>query len=98
MIPFQYIGKEVERKAQEGEDVAVLEGRGPIRYGYGRKAKTRSAEPTLIARARRFGLRKLMRESKASQHSIERFLDGGRVHPSTREKLKAAVERLDRAN
>ena len=98
MLPFEYIDKEVERRAQEGEDIAVLEGRGPIRYGYGRKAKTRSADPELIAKARRFGLRQLMREAKASQHSVERFLDGGRVHPSTRAKLKAVIERLDRAH
>lgn len=97
MLPFEYIGKEVERSSQEGEDVAVLENKGAIQYGSGRKRKTRSADPGLVAKAKHYGLRQLMRESKASQHSVERFLDGGRVHPSTREKLKAAIERLDQA-
>jgi hypothetical protein len=97
MLPFQYIGKEVERRAQEGEDVAVLENSGPIRYGSGQKAKTRPADPALIVRARRYELRKLMREAKSSQHSVERFLDGERVHPATRAKLQLAIEGLEKA-
>ena len=63
IIPFNLIGKEVERRAQEGEDVIVLESTGPIRYQAGQRAKTRSADPGLIHRARRFGPRLLMRES-----------------------------------
>src|SRR6266576_2581647 len=96
MLPFEYIGKEVERRAQEGEDPAILESSGPIRYGTGQKAKTRSADPTLIARARHFGVRQLMRESGASQHAIERFLHGDRIHPGTRARLASAVEKLER--
>ncbi len=97
MLPFDYIGKEIERKAQEGEDPAIFENKGPIRYGSGRASQTRSADPAVIAKARRYGLRQLMRESKASQHSVERFLVGGRVHPRTRARLKLAIEALDRA-
>jgi len=96
MLPFEYIGKEVERRAQEGEDVAVLENSGPISYGSGRKGKTRSADPMLIAKARRYGLRQLMRESGASQHAVERFLKGERLHPATRARLEEAVQRLER--
>jgi hypothetical protein len=96
MLPFEYIGKEVERRAQEGEDVANLESSGPIRYGSGRKAKTRSADPLLIQKARRFGLRPLMRASGASQHATERYLKGERVHPGTRARLEEAVNKLER--
>ena len=95
MLPFEYIGKEIERRAQEGEDVAVLGGEGPIRYGAGRQAKTRSAAPLLIQKARRYGLRLLMRESGTSQHATERFLGGERVHPSTRKKPADAVANLE---
>lgn len=95
MLPFEYIGKETERRAQEGEDVAVLEAEGPIRYGSGRKAKTRSAAPLLIQKARRYGLRLLMRASRTSQHATERFLRGERVHPGTRKKLADAVANLE---
>jgi len=96
MLPFEYIGKEVERRGQEGEDPSILEKGGPIRYGSGRKAKTRSADPALIEKARRYGLRQLMRESGASQHSTERFLRKERVHPGTRKKLADAVANLER--
>ncbi|HTT23512.1 MAG TPA: hypothetical protein VMG82_31580, partial [Candidatus Sulfotelmatobacter sp.] len=95
MLPFEYIGKEIERRAQEGEDVAVLEGEGPIRYGSGRQAKTRSAAPLLIQKARRYGLRLLMRASGTSQHATERFLRGERVHPGTRKKLADAIADLE---
>jgi len=95
MLPFEYIGKEVERRAQEGEDVAVLESDGPMRYGSGRKVKTRSADPLLIQKARRFGVRPLMRASGASQHATKRFLRGERVHPGTRARLEEAVNKLE---
>ncbi len=95
MTPFNLIGKEVERRAQEGEDVSVLESSAPIRYQAGR-GKTRPADPGLILRAKRFSLRQVMRESGVSQHSVERFLCGEPVHPSTRAGLKQAVEKLER--
>jgi len=37
-----------------------------------------------------------MRESDVSQHAIERFLDGKRIHPATRKKLADAVDKLER--
>ena len=94
MIPFEYIGKEVERRAQEGEDVAILENSGPIRYGSRRNAKTRPADLALIAKAGRYGLRELIRDSKTSQHAVERFLQGKRVYPGTRMKLEKAIQKL----
>src|SRR5439155_8638385 len=32
MTPFIFIGKEIERRAQEGEDVSILGNSGPIQY------------------------------------------------------------------
>jgi len=96
VLPFHFIGKEIERKAQEGEDISALESTGPIRYEQGQTAKTRAADPALILRAKRFPERQLMRESHVSQHPVERFLSGARVHPSTRTGLMQAVERLER--
>ncbi len=95
MSPLIFIGKEIERRSQEGEDVSVLEHSGPIKYHRGRRVKTRAADAGTIARARRFGLRQLMRESGASQHSVQRFLDGEPVHPSTRLRMEQAVARLE---
>jgi len=96
MTPFAFIGKEIERRAQEGEDIGVLERSGPVQYQAGQTGKTRAADAGVIRRARRFPLRQLMRESGASQHSTERFLHGDRVHPATRVRLERAVERLER--
>jgi hypothetical protein len=92
---FHFLGKEIERKAQEGEDISALESAGPIRYEEGQTAKTRAADPGLILRAKRFGCRQLSRESGVYQHAVERFLDGKRVHPSTRSRLAQAVEKLE---
>ncbi len=96
MRPFVFIGKEIERKAQEGEDVSVLDGAGPLKYHRQQTAKTRPADAGLVLRAQRFGLRQLMRQSGASQHSVERFLQGESVHPATRVKLTQAVAKLER--
>jgi len=96
MIPFIPIGKEIERRAQEGEDVSVLGNSGPIKYHRQQTARTRAADAGLIVRARRFPLRKLMRESGASQHAVTRFLRGDRVHPATRARLARTVEKLER--
>jgi hypothetical protein len=96
MTPFVTIGKEVERKAQEGEDISALENAGPIRYQAGQTTRTHAADARLIIRARRFPKRRLIRESRVSQHAIERFLKGARVHPSTRAKLAKTIEKLER--
>lgn len=95
MTPLIFIGKEIDRRSQEGEDVSVLETSGPIKYHARQRVKTRPADAGTIARARRFGLPQLMRESGRSQHPVQRFLDGEPVHPATRVRLEQAVHRLE---
>jgi len=96
MTPFVLIGKEIERRGQEGEDPSLLGNTGPIQYGRNQTVNTRAGDAALIRRARRFPLRRLMRESGVSQHAIERFLDGERVHPATRVRIARAVEKPER--
>ena len=48
MTPFVFIRKEVERRAQEGEDVSGLENNGPIKYHRNQTAKTRAADAGLV--------------------------------------------------
>jgi hypothetical protein len=74
----------------------MLENAGPIQYHVRRTSKTRAANPKLVLRAQKFPLRKLIRESGASQHATERFLRGERVHPATRDKLAEVVDKLER--
>lgn len=97
MFPFTFIGKEVERRAQEGEDISVVENIRPRTYAARQTANTRAGDTDLIRRARRFSIRKLMRESGASQHATERFLRSERVHLATRARLAQAVEKLERS-
>jgi hypothetical protein len=97
MTPFVFMGKEIERKAQEGEDISAVENRGPVTYQANRTRKTHAADPGLISRAKRFPLRQIMRESGRSQHVVKRFLEGGRVFPQTRERMLKAVLKLERA-
>ena len=94
MIPFITIGKEVERKAQEGEDIGSLESTGPIRYQSRQTVNTRAVDPELQKRLNRFSLRQL-KESGLSRDTIIQARRGARLHPDTRARLKAAVEKLE---
>ena len=94
--PFGYIGKEIERSAQEGEDISLIEADGPIKYEPLRTGKTRAADARLILRAKELPFRRLMREANVSQHALERFLSGARVYASTRAKLARAIEKLEK--
>jgi hypothetical protein len=96
MAPLIPIGKEIERKSQEGEDISVLDNRGPVRYYPGKTANTRPADAALILRASRFSKKLLGRESGASQHAVDRFFRGESIHPGTRKKLAQAVEKLEK--
>jgi hypothetical protein len=95
MNPFLFMGKEIERKAQEGEDISAVENSGPITYQAHRTQNTHAADPGIVLRAKRFPLRQIMRESGLSQHAVERFLDGGRVFPQTREEMMKTVWKLE---
>jgi hypothetical protein len=94
MTPFIPIGKEIERRAQEGEDISILENKGPRRYQPSQTAKTRPADPGLILRAKRLlqdgevSHRRFMHIAKVSQHSFERFLHSECVFPKTRARLE----------
>ncbi|MGA2946084.1 MAG: hypothetical protein WBP65_23005 [Candidatus Sulfotelmatobacter sp.] len=94
MIPFITIGKEVERKAQEGEDISSLENAGPIRYQSGQTANTRAVDPALQKRIGQFSLRQL-KQSDLSRDTIIQARRGARLHPDTRARLARAVDELE---
>jgi hypothetical protein len=93
--PLIPIGKEIERRSQEGEDASMLDSGGPVKYHPHKTANTRPADAALILRASRFPKKLLRRESGASQHAIDRFFHGERIHPATRKKLSQTVEELE---
>lgn len=95
ITPFIPIGKEIERRSQEGDDISVFDNAGPTKYHPRKTANTRPADAALILRASRFSKRLLRRESGVSQHAIDRFFRGHRIHPGTRKKVALAVEELE---
>ena len=98
IIPLIPIGKEIERRSQEGEDISILDTAGPVRYSPRKTANTRPADAALVQRASRFPKKLLRRQSGVSQHAIDRFLNGERIHPATRKKLAQTVEELERSS
>jgi hypothetical protein len=97
ITPFIPIGKEIERRSQEGEDIGVFDNAGPVKYHPRKTTNTRPADSALIARGKRFAKKLLRRKSGVSQHAIDRFFRGERIHPATRKKLADAVTNLERA-
>jgi hypothetical protein len=96
MMPFVFIGKEVERRAQEGEDISVIENTGPIKYQAGQTAKTRAADAGLVKKLNLFSLRQLKQQSGLSRDTVVQARRGARLHPDTRARLAKAVEKLER--
>jgi hypothetical protein len=78
-------------------DISVFDNAGPVKYRPRKTANTRPADISLILRASRFSKKMLRRESGASQHAIDRFFRGERIHPGTRKKLAQTVEEMERA-
>ena len=78
-----------------GTDYHPARATGPIQYGVRKTANTRPADGALIQRASRFSKKLLRRESGVSQHAIDRFLDGERIHPGTRKRLEETVAELE---
>ena len=95
MLPFRFIGKEIERKAQEGEDISVVENTGPFEYQPKLTANTRSADAGLVNRLNQFSLRQL-KQSGLSRDTLIRARRGARLHPATRARLAQTVEKLER--
>jgi hypothetical protein len=86
--PLIPIGKEIDRRSQEGEDIGLVDNAGPVRYYPCKTANTRPADAALIRRASRFPKKLLRRESGVSQHAIDRFLDGERIHAGTQKEVR----------
>ena len=89
------IGKEVERKAQEGEDIGSLEDVGPRRYQSRQTANTRAVDPGLQKLLEKFSLRELSR-SELSRDTIIQARRRARVHPDSRARLEQTVQTLER--
>jgi hypothetical protein len=84
---FRYIGKEADRKWEEGDDISVLEFKS-TEYG---RAKKVVADTSLGEEIRAIGIRKTMELTKMSQHTIEKLVRGEAVKRKTREHVLRAI-------
>jgi hypothetical protein len=96
MTPLIFIGKEIERRAQEGEDLSILENARPISYHRRQTLRTRPCSPELVKRLNRFSLNQL-EQSGLARDTIIRARRGDRVHPSTCNQLADVISKLERA-
>ncbi len=85
---FRYVGKETDRKWEEGDDVSVLEF-STTEYG---RAKSVVADPSIRDEIRTIGVRKTMELTKMSQHTIEKLVRGEAVKRKTREHVLKALQ------
>jgi hypothetical protein len=85
---FRYVGKETDRKWEEGDDISVQEF---TVTEYGRSKKV-IAETSLADDIRAIGIRKTMELTKMSQHTIEKLVRGEAVKRGTYEHVLKAIQ------
>jgi hypothetical protein len=76
---FRYLGKETDRKWEEGDDISLLEFK-TTEYG---RAKMVVADPSIADEIRAIRIRKTIQLTKASQHTIEKLIRGEAVKRKT---------------
>ncbi len=84
---FRYVGKETDRKWEEGDDISVLEFKA-TEYG---RAKKVVADISIADEIRTIGLRKTISLTKMSQHTIEKLVRGEAVKRKTHEHALKAI-------
>jgi hypothetical protein len=82
------VGKETDRKWEEGNDFSVLEFK-TTEYGREKKVVPDAARADEI---RNLGIRKTMDLTKMSQHSIEKLVRGETVRRRTRDHVLKAIQ------
>ena len=85
---FRYVGKETDRKWEEGDDISVLEFK-TTEYG---RAKKVVADTATADKIRAIGIRKTMELTGMSQHTIEKMIRGEAVKRKTHEHVLRAIQ------
>jgi DNA polymerase type B, organellar and viral len=85
---LRYVGKETDRKWEEGDDISVVEFKATE---YGRTKKV-IAETSLADEIRAIGIRKTIELTKMSQHTIEKLLRREAVKRKTHEHVLRAIQ------
>jgi hypothetical protein len=85
------VGKETDRKWEEGDDFSVLEFK-TTEYGRGKKVVPDASAADEI---RNIGIRKTMDWTKMGQHTIEKRVRGESVGRRTRDHVLKAIQGLE---
>jgi len=85
---FRYVGKETDRKWEEGDDISVHEFK-TTEYGRARKVV---ADIVTADKIRIIGIRKTLKLTKMSQHTIEKLIRGEAVKRKTHEHVLRAIQ------
>jgi hypothetical protein len=84
---FLYVGKETDRRWEEGDDISVLEFK-TTEYG---RAKMVVADASIADEIRAIGIRKTIELTKSSQHTLEKIIGGKAVKRRTLEHVLRAI-------
>jgi hypothetical protein len=85
---LRYVGKETDRKWEEGDDFSVLDFKTTE---YGREKKVVSDAST-ADEIRKIGIRQTMNLTNMSQHTIEKLVRGEAVRRGTRDHVLKAIQ------
>ena len=84
---LRYVGKETDRKWEEGDDMSILDFKA-TEYG---RAKRVVADTSIADEICAIGIRKTMDLTKMSQHTIEKLVRGKAVKRGTHERVLKAI-------
>ena len=85
---FRYVGKETDRKWEEGDDITVLNFKATE---FGRSKKV-TADISIADGICAIGIRKTMALTKMSQHTIEKLIRGKTVKRKTHDHVLKAIQ------
>ena len=86
---FRFIGKEADRRWEQGEDLSLLSF-APVEYL--RPGKVARTDPTLQREIKKRGMRVMMRATGLSQHTLEVIRKGKKVRAATLARVRAAIQ------
>ena len=85
-----YIGKETDRRWEQGEDISILNAK-PMQYRPNETEQTMIADEELRSRGANVPVRTWARAARVSKNSVKAALRGDRLRKSTIEKLAKAL-------
>ena len=92
--PFRYIGKETDRRWEQGEDISMLDSR-LVEYSPNETARL-VCDPELQRSVQQVSIRKLARAANVPPNTVKAARRGDRLQRSTVEKLNKGFDQLMR--